>query len=80
MTFVAEVKTQCGAMDAQYEERTKTRAEETEAISKAVEILDAEEAHASFAKSFSFLQESHKSPPALCARPPAWPRPRILAW
>ncbi|CAJ1424050.1 unnamed protein product [Effrenium voratum] len=61
MTFVAEVKTQCGAMDAQYEERTKTRAEETEAISKAVEILDAEEAHASFAKSFSFLQESQIS-------------------
>ena len=33
------MKTQCGAMDAQYEERTKTRAEETEAISKAWRFL-----------------------------------------
>eukprot|EP00913_Durusdinium_trenchii_P011771 g11057.t1 len=37
-------------MDAQWDERQKTRAEETTAISKAVEILDADEAHANFAK------------------------------
>ena len=32
--FVEEVKKQCADMDAQWDERQKTRAEETEAISK----------------------------------------------
>eukprot|EP00435_Cladocopium_sp_Y103_P029381 s179_g7.t1 len=59
--FVDEVKKQCADMDAQWDERQKTRAEETEAISKAVEILDAAEAHENFAKTFSFLQESKES-------------------
>jgi len=63
LSFVEEVKKQCADMDAQWDERQKTRAEETEAISKAVEILDADEAHENFAKTFSpsFLQESKKS-------------------
>lgn len=33
--FVEEVKKQCAEMDAQWDERQKTRAEETEAITKA---------------------------------------------
>ena len=57
LRFVEEVKAQCADMDAQWEERQKTRASESSAISKAVEILDAEEAHENFAKTFSFLQE-----------------------
>ncbi|CAK9038735.1 unnamed protein product [Durusdinium trenchii] len=63
VSFVAEVKQRCADMDAQWDERQKTRAEETTAISKAVEILDADEAHANFAKTFSpsFLQESSSS-------------------
>lgn len=61
LSFVEEVKKQCADMDAQWDERQKTRAEETEAISKAVEILDADEAHENFAKTFSFLQESKES-------------------
>jgi len=60
LSFVGEVKKQCAEMDAEWDERQKTRGEEAEAISKAIEILDADEAHANFEKTFatSFLQES----------------------
>lgn len=61
LSFVEEVKKQCADMDAQWDERQKIRVEEMEAISKAVEILDADEAHENFAKTFSFLQESKES-------------------
>lgn len=59
--FAAEVKAQCATMDAQWDERSKTRAEELEAISKAVTILDGEDAHDTFAKSLSFFQKSKTS-------------------
>jgi len=59
--FAAEVKAQCAEMDSQWEERSKTRAEEMVAISKAVGILDSEEAHDNFAKSLSFFQEVQES-------------------
>jgi len=59
--FEAEVKAQCATMDAQWDERSKTRAEELEAISKAVAILDGEDAHDTFAKSLSFFQKSKTS-------------------
>ena len=58
LSFVDDVKKQCAEMDAEWDERQKIRAAEAEGISKAIEILDAEEAHANFAKTFSFLQES----------------------
>lgn len=58
--FLADMEQKCADMDAQWEERSKTRAEEVEAISKAIETLDAEDAHAAFFKGFSpsFMQVS----------------------
>ena len=63
LSFVDDVKKQCAEMDAEWDERQKIRAEEAEGISKAIEILDAEDAHANFKKTFSFLQHSAKSEP-----------------
>lgn len=58
--FLADMEQKCADMDSQWEERSKTRAEEIEAISKAIETLDAEDAHAAFFNSFSpsFMQVS----------------------
>ena len=63
LSFVDDVKKQCAEMDAEWDERQKIRAEEAEGISKAIEILDAEDAHSNFKKTFSFLQHSAKSEP-----------------
>lgn len=57
--FAQEVEAKCKVMDKEYEERTKTRSEESEAVSKAIQVLDADEAHAVFAstlRTLSFLQ------------------------
>eukprot|EP00933_Yihiella_yeosuensis_P071386 TRINITY_DN79593_c0_g1_i1.p1 TRINITY_DN79593_c0_g1~~TRINITY_DN79593_c0_g1_i1.p1 ORF type:complete len:679 (-),score=253.16 TRINITY_DN79593_c0_g1_i1:131-2167(-) len=56
--FAEEVVKKCAVMDKEYDERVVTRNEELEAIAKAVEILDADEAHENFAKTISFMQES----------------------
>jgi len=58
LSFVDDVKKQCAEMDAEWDERQKIRAEEAEGIAKAIEILDADEAHSNFEKTFSFLQEA----------------------
>ncbi|CAJ1359744.1 unnamed protein product [Effrenium voratum] len=60
LEFAEEVKTRCAEMETQHAERSKTRADETAAVAKAIEILNADEAHENFAKTFapSFLQES----------------------
>jgi len=46
----------CSDFRAEYQDRTKTRAEEVEAVDKAIEVLDGEEAHAVFKRSLSLLQ------------------------
>jgi len=58
--FVDDLKVKCADMDEQWAERSKTRAEETKAISKAIQTLDAEDAHAAFhsTQTASFLQQS----------------------
>lgn len=57
--FQEEIKKRCAAMDAQWDERSATRADESEAISKAIETLNSEDAHETFSKSItSFLQLS----------------------
>eukprot|EP00930_Biecheleria_cincta_P029212 TRINITY_DN2033_c0_g1_i1.p1 TRINITY_DN2033_c0_g1~~TRINITY_DN2033_c0_g1_i1.p1 ORF type:complete len:688 (-),score=225.79 TRINITY_DN2033_c0_g1_i1:92-2086(-) len=58
--FEDEVKKQCADMDAEWDKRSATRAEESEAISKAIETLNSEDAHDTFYKSTatSFLQQS----------------------
>eukprot|EP00434_Breviolum_minutum_P045104 symbB.v1.2.040367.t1/scaffold7174.1/size12882/2 len=55
--FLALVKEKCGTTDKEWTERQKTRQEEIESVSKAIEILDADEAHATFSKTYSFLQQ-----------------------
>merc|ERR1719311_368973 len=51
--FLANLREQCKAMDAEMEERTKTRQLEIEAVSKALEILSGDEAHDLFTKTFN---------------------------
>eukprot|EP00930_Biecheleria_cincta_P038707 TRINITY_DN2658_c0_g1_i1.p1 TRINITY_DN2658_c0_g1~~TRINITY_DN2658_c0_g1_i1.p1 ORF type:complete len:679 (-),score=227.07 TRINITY_DN2658_c0_g1_i1:43-2031(-) len=58
-TFSEDIKKRCADMDAQWDERSATRAEESEAISKAIETLNSEDADEAFSKSIpSFLQQS----------------------
>eukprot|EP00933_Yihiella_yeosuensis_P060697 TRINITY_DN63452_c0_g1_i1.p1 TRINITY_DN63452_c0_g1~~TRINITY_DN63452_c0_g1_i1.p1 ORF type:complete len:669 (+),score=237.63 TRINITY_DN63452_c0_g1_i1:82-2088(+) len=56
--FAAKVIEKCKIMDKEYDERTKTRAEEVKTIEKAIGVLDSDEAHSSFGKSLSFIQDS----------------------
>lgn len=56
--FANEVIAKCAVAAEEYQQRTQTRTDETAAISKAVSILDADEAHAQFANTLSFMQES----------------------
>merc|ERR1719379_3046342 len=44
--------------DQEFEERTKTRAEETKAVSEALAILSSDDAHDTFTSTFNFLQVS----------------------
>merc|ERR1719424_2079211 len=59
--FLSNLKEQCGNMDQEYEERTKTRQGEIEACSKALSFLSSDEAHALFSRSLGFVQVSSKS-------------------
>jgi len=61
--FLADVEKRCADVDSQWDERSKTRADELEAISKAIATLNADEAHDTFYKSFgkSFVQVSDTS-------------------
>merc|ERR1719156_129690 len=56
--FLAALKTQCAALDAEYEERTKTRQAEIQATSKALAFLSSDEAHDLFSRSMGFTQVS----------------------
>merc|ERR1719379_2879092 len=61
--FLANLREQCKQMDAEFEERTKTRTLEIEAVSKALEILSSDDAHDLFTKTFNpaFLQLEARS-------------------
>merc|ERR550514_380801 len=54
--FLAALKEQCAALDAEYEERTKTRQAEIGATSKALAFLSSDEAHDLFSRSMGFTQ------------------------
>lgn len=56
--FAALAKEKCGTADEDYAARTKSRAEEIEGVGKAIEILDGDEAHATFSRTYSLLQQS----------------------
>merc|ERR1719359_1723331 len=51
--FLADLKDKCANADQEYEERTKTRQLEIAAVSKALEFLSSDEAHALFTKTFN---------------------------
>merc|ERR1719395_130746 len=57
-TFLAALKEHCAALDAEYEERTKTRQAEIQATSKALAFLSSDEAHDLFSRSMGFTQVS----------------------
>merc|ERR1719409_2420635 len=61
--FLMKLKEQCTLVDAEYEERTKTRQLEMEACSKALAVLSSDEAHDLFTKTFNpaFVQTSEHS-------------------
>merc|ERR1719377_130021 len=46
--------------DQEFEERTKTRAEEIKAVSEALAILSSDDAHDTFTSTFNFIQKSSK--------------------
>merc|ERR1719498_71875 len=60
--YLGNLKMTCQQVDAQMEERTKTRALEIEAVSKALAILSSDEAHDTFTSTFnpaaSFIQKN----------------------
>jgi len=59
--FLANLKEQCQNVDQEYEERTKTRQLEIQAVSKALAFLSSDEAHDLFSRTFNFIQESSES-------------------
>jgi DNA repair exonuclease SbcCD ATPase subunit len=56
--FLANLKERCASMDQEYEERTKTRQLEIQAVSKALAFLSSDEAHDLFTRTFNFVQVS----------------------
>jgi len=54
--FLADLKERCANMDQEYEERTKTRQLEIQAVSKALAFLSSDEAHDLFTRTFNFVQ------------------------
>merc|ERR1719392_198968 len=54
--FLADLKERCQNMDQEYEERTKTRQLEIQAVSKALAFLCSDEAHDLFTRTFNFVQ------------------------
>jgi chromosome segregation ATPase len=55
--FLANLKEQCKNVDAEYEERTKTRQMEIGAVSKALAFLSSDEAKDLVARSLGFIQK-----------------------
>merc|ERR1719262_1424799 len=58
--FLANLKEQCAIFDEMYEERTKTRQLEIQAVSKAAAFLSSDEAQDLVSKSLGFVQVKSK--------------------
>lgn len=58
--FLADLKEKCKQTDQEFAQRQKTRAEEIQAVSKALEFLSSDEAHDLFTRTFNFAQASAK--------------------
>jgi outer membrane murein-binding lipoprotein Lpp len=55
--FLMNLKEHCSMTDKEWEERTKTRQLEMEACSKALAILNSDDSHDLFTKTFTFVQK-----------------------
>merc|ERR1711972_1200535 len=51
--FLAMLKEKCQMTDKEWEERSKTRQEETQAVSKALAVLSTDDAHDLFTRTFN---------------------------
>merc|ERR1712107_374647 len=56
--FLQNLKLTCNGLDKQWEERSKTRAEETRAVAEALAILKEDDARDLMAKTVTLLQQS----------------------
>merc|ERR550514_991324 len=54
--FLANLKVQCDNFASEYAERTKTRTEETAAVSEVIGMLTDDDAHDLFSRTYSFVQ------------------------
>jgi len=54
--FLANVKSKCESLDAEFQERTKTRQLEIQAVGKALSFLNSDEAHDLFTRTLSLSQ------------------------
>jgi len=63
--YLMMLKEKCEMTDKEWEERTKTRQLEMEAVSKALAILSSDDAHDTFTRTFSFVQEEGASTRAM---------------
>lgn len=57
-SFLMNLKESCAATDKEFEQRQKTRAEEVQAVSKAVQVLSSDDARDTFSSTFNFMQIS----------------------
>eukprot|EP00397_Hematodinium_sp_SG-2012_P013908 GEMP01014133.1.p1 GENE.GEMP01014133.1~~GEMP01014133.1.p1 ORF type:complete len:659 (+),score=227.63 GEMP01014133.1:80-2056(+) len=64
-SFLMNLKQKCKETDAEYEQRQKTRSEESQAVSKAIEVLSSDDARDSFSSTFNFVQISSSQEEAI---------------
>merc|ERR1719473_1294381 len=55
--FLADLKQTCANADAEYEERSKTRAEEIQAVAETIGILNSDESHDLMGSTLGFVQK-----------------------
>merc|ERR1719331_1931891 len=59
--FLADLKVRCANADEEFEQRTKARAEELQAVAETIALLNSDEAHAMFGKTLGLLQLSSQT-------------------
>merc|ERR1719262_760805 len=55
--FLADLKERCANADAEFEERTKARNEEQQAVAETIALLNSDEAHDLFGATMGFTQK-----------------------
>jgi len=59
--FLEDLKVRCANADEEFEQRTKARAEELQAVAETIALLNSDEAHAMFGKTLGLLQLSSQT-------------------